>query len=648
MRNRWLWAISLAVGVCIAGAPRQEAQGRNVREGGIFRISFLFFDYIDPALAYSGESWALLDTTCARLMTLPDKPTPEGFRLVPEVAADFPRISRNGKTYTFRLRSGFRFSDGTPVRASAFARAINRTLATGIESPALQYTGDIAGAADVQAGKTRALQRVSSHAGTRSSSGSRGRIGDFAAETAMPFFCAVPPTLPSTPRASAPSRPPARTVTEYRPGERVTIRRNRFYRGTRPHHVDGFDVDLRALGAAGMLRPGRARRCGLGHALAAHLLRAGRRLVAKYGVNRSQFFVRPGLTSSGSRLQHARPLFRDNVQPATSGELRHQPARARANRDRSSLGSPHRPVSASEPAGFQRRRHLSTRTSEPRTGESARARQPPRRKAVLYSNSGPEPLAVAQESSSSSREIGLDVEVRGIPIHSAPRVLQQALRRRASPGTWCFSSGPRTSWIRYAYLNVLFDRRFTAAATSGGSTRRRSTGTCAKARAPAGSRPLPGVRRPRRPARPRRRAVRADQLPHRADARVEARRLRRAATRARPDGGLSQVASALLGRLNRHPDEAFADGDPVRALPISIVSTTSLVAGSMRETVRPPCSRPRPPRIRPRRPRRPSSDRRSCASRPSGIDPRDGVVAGIRDPDGSLAVGNAGRPPRRR
>ena len=128
MRNRWLWAISLAVGICIAGTAAGST-GRNVREGGIFRISFLAFDYIDPALAYSGESWALLDTTCARLMTLPDKPPPEAFRLVPEVAADFPTISRDGKTYTFKLRSGFRFSDGTPVRASAFARAINRTLA---------------------------------------------------------------------------------------------------------------------------------------------------------------------------------------------------------------------------------------------------------------------------------------------------------------------------------------------------------------------------------------------------------------------------------------------------------------------------------------------------------------------------------------
>ena len=60
-------------------------------------------DYVDPALAYGAGSWALLDTTCARLMTYPDKPAPEGLSVVPEVATDYPKISRNGKTYTFKL-----------------------------------------------------------------------------------------------------------------------------------------------------------------------------------------------------------------------------------------------------------------------------------------------------------------------------------------------------------------------------------------------------------------------------------------------------------------------------------------------------------------------------------------------------------------
>ena len=290
-----------------------ELRARTSREGGIFRVSFLAFDYVDPALAYSGESWALLDTTCARLMTLPDKPTPEGFRLVPEVAAEFPRISRNGKTYTFRLRSGFRFSDGTPVRASAFARAINRTLAEGIESPGLQYTGDIAGAADVLSGKTQAAAGVTARGNTLVVRFTRP-IGDFAAKTAMPFFCAVPPTLPSDPEGVGPfpSAGPY-VVTEYRPGERVTIRRNRFYRGTRPHHVDGFDVDLRASGPAEVLDRVERGDADWGYVIAPSYFEPGRRLVAKYGINKSQFFVRPGLILRHLVFNSARPLFRDNA-----------------------------------------------------------------------------------------------------------------------------------------------------------------------------------------------------------------------------------------------------------------------------------------------------------------------------------------------
>ena len=182
-----------------------------------------------------------------------DKPSPEGLRIVPEVAVDYPRISPNRKTYTFTLRPGFRFSDGTPVRASAFARAINRTLAPGIESAALQYTGFIAGAADVRAGRSATAagrRRARKHASRPVHTARRG----LRAQTTMPFFCAVPPNLPSDPEGvrTFHSAGPY-VITDYRPGERVTIRRNPYYGGSRPHHVDGFDVELRVDGQADAL-----------------------------------------------------------------------------------------------------------------------------------------------------------------------------------------------------------------------------------------------------------------------------------------------------------------------------------------------------------------------------------------------------------
>ncbi len=84
---------------------------------------------MSTALSRTRAAWALGDTTCARLMSYEDKPPPAAFRLAPEVASGPPKVASDLKTYTFTLRSGFRFSDGKPVRASAFARAINRALA---------------------------------------------------------------------------------------------------------------------------------------------------------------------------------------------------------------------------------------------------------------------------------------------------------------------------------------------------------------------------------------------------------------------------------------------------------------------------------------------------------------------------------------
>src|SRR5580765_847242 len=161
-RNRFppvLLALVLGVTLLATGAESGAAGPARPQAGGIFNISLVpqigSFDNVDPALSFTPASWALLDTTCARLMTYPDKPPPAGYRAVPEVAVGFPKVSRDLRTFTFTLRKGFRFSDGKPVQASAFARAINRVLAPTMNSPGLVHVRDIVGAEDVIAGKRR-------------------------------------------------------------------------------------------------------------------------------------------------------------------------------------------------------------------------------------------------------------------------------------------------------------------------------------------------------------------------------------------------------------------------------------------------------------------------------------------------------------
>lgn len=68
--------------------------------------------------------------TCARLINYPDVEGEPGRKLVPEVAEDFPEVSVDGRTYTFRIRKGFRFSPPSDeeVTAESFKRAAERAI----------------------------------------------------------------------------------------------------------------------------------------------------------------------------------------------------------------------------------------------------------------------------------------------------------------------------------------------------------------------------------------------------------------------------------------------------------------------------------------------------------------------------------------
>src|SRR5262245_31254258 len=134
-----------------------SASASEGRTGGIVQVAMKAgdVDSLDPALTYDVASGMLVDPTCALLLRFQGSPH-EGASLRPEVASAFPRLSRDGRTLTFTLRSGFRFSDGTPVLASAFVRSINRILAPEMRSPWADYLRDIVGAEQVLAGKAQA------------------------------------------------------------------------------------------------------------------------------------------------------------------------------------------------------------------------------------------------------------------------------------------------------------------------------------------------------------------------------------------------------------------------------------------------------------------------------------------------------------
>ena len=458
------WLALLAFGVMILTVVSGAMGSNDQRRGGIFKVVLSDLDYVDPALSYSLGGWAILDTTCARLMTYPDKPAPEGLRVVPEVAVDYPKISHNGKTYTFTLRTGFRFSDGTPVRASAFAHAISRTLAPGVESGARAYTQDIVGAADVLAGKTQVPRGVTARGNTLVVHFTRP-IGDFAAMTTMPPFCAVPTDVPPDPEGVRSFRSAGPyVITEYRPGERVTIRRNRFYRGTRPHFVDGFDVDLRIATPSEALDQVEAEKADWSVALAGNYFEPGRDLAAKFGVDKARFFVRPGLILRHLVFNHARPLFRDNERLARAINF----ALDRRALAQTATTSPlaYRLTDQYLPPSLPGYRDANIYPLEKPnlTRANALARGNLRGgRAVLYVSNAPQPLALAQAAKQQLSQIGLDVVLKALP----GAAFLNALYTPGEPWDIALSLWAPDYADPFQYINVLFDPRYSVGGNIG-------------------------------------------------------------------------------------------------------------------------------------------------------------------------------------
>ena len=460
MRRRLQWATAVLglAAVLMAGSMHSSAVGSvraEAREGGDFRISLGAggFDHIDPALAYGGASWAVLDTVCATLMAYPDKPPPAGYRLVPGVAKGYPRVSKDGKTWTFTLRSGFRFSDGTPVQASAFARAINRTLAPGVESFGAQYTQAIVGAEDVQNGKATSARGVVARGNTLTVRFKRS-VPDFPAQTAMPFFCAVPPGLPADPEGvgAFPAAGPY-FVADYRPGERIVIERNPHYGGRRPHHVDRFLVDLRPTSPDRMLDEVERGDADWGRTLRDLLFDPARRLAKKYGVNKSRFFVKPGLSFRAYALNTSRPLFRDNPRLRQAVNFAIDRSALEGGGGRGEITDQYLPAAM---PGFKDVHIYPLRRPDLRRARALARGNVRGGKAVLYTLDFPQTLVYARIVRRNLAKIGLDVQVKGLPQSA---FFSRAFAR-AEPVDIVFTPWTPDYIDPFSYLNLFFESRF--------------------------------------------------------------------------------------------------------------------------------------------------------------------------------------------
>jgi DNA-binding SARP family transcriptional activator/ABC-type transport system substrate-binding protein len=246
-----LLGVAARGGLVAVGVQQSEQDVTAGLTGAVVRVALgsnqLDWSSTDPAATqYAFNPWQVQFqyATCAKLLTYSDTSGPAGKKLVPEVAAALPAVSDAGRTYTFRVRRGYRFSppSNAPVTAESFRHAIERFL-----SPILQpglwnlaVLSDVVGANAYHAGKAAHVTGIAAHGDTLVVRLLKP-APDLPARLALPNFCAVPAALPAAYHGlhdPIPSAGPYYLTT--RAQDVLVLKRNPNYDGPRPHGPDAI------------------------------------------------------------------------------------------------------------------------------------------------------------------------------------------------------------------------------------------------------------------------------------------------------------------------------------------------------------------------------------------------------------------------
>ncbi|MFM7321557.1 MAG: ABC transporter substrate-binding protein [Armatimonadota bacterium] len=157
-RARGLNAV-LALGVfslIATGCPSGKRGGFGT-EAGVLRYPLTAEPTtLDPALVSDGPTIDVLQNVHMGLVGWNEKT-----EVVPLAAESMPKVSADGRTYTFVLRPNLKFHNGRAVTAEDVRWSISRSLSKGINSPvAMSYLNDIVGAKAVAEGKAKDLSGV--------------------------------------------------------------------------------------------------------------------------------------------------------------------------------------------------------------------------------------------------------------------------------------------------------------------------------------------------------------------------------------------------------------------------------------------------------------------------------------------------------
>jgi peptide/nickel transport system substrate-binding protein len=127
-----------------SGTTSSSSTGGGGKGGTFTILANSNWGTADPAKNYTLQEWQLLILTHDGLVGFKRAAGAEGTKIVADLATEVPQPTDDGKTWTFTLRPGIKYSDGTDLKASDFETVFKRQFT--VPGPASGFYESIDGA----------------------------------------------------------------------------------------------------------------------------------------------------------------------------------------------------------------------------------------------------------------------------------------------------------------------------------------------------------------------------------------------------------------------------------------------------------------------------------------------------------------------
>src|SRR3954454_15872348 len=141
-----LGVLSMAVAAACGGGG--GGGGGGGKTGGSIKIGSVLPDKYDPTQNQTIQAYQAQQLVYTPLNTFKHAEGSAGAEVVPGLADSLPKVTNGGKTYKLKLRSGLKYSDGSPIKASDFENTVKRLVVTG--GPYSSFVSSIVGAESVK------------------------------------------------------------------------------------------------------------------------------------------------------------------------------------------------------------------------------------------------------------------------------------------------------------------------------------------------------------------------------------------------------------------------------------------------------------------------------------------------------------------